>query len=183
MENALIQVNKALKKKFGAKKLIFGQGFDGAKVVFVVDPPTSKEEEENKPMTGNSEKMLNKLIRLAGLNKQKVYITSVIKYTVNGRVHTSKEIKAAVPFLKEEIKTIQPQVVVTLGTTALNGIGLRQPLSNVRGKTFNFGSYDLMPTHHPESVIKNPSFQPELEADFLKLKELIKRKKEEVIAN
>src|SRR3989338_7675384 len=101
MENTLDQVNKSLKKKFSTKKIIFGQGFVGAKVVFVVDPPTQKEEQENKPLTGQNEKSLNKLLRLAGLNKQKVYITNVIKYTVNVRIHTAKEIKASVPFLKE----------------------------------------------------------------------------------
>ncbi len=178
MEDALTQVNKALKKKFGAKKLVYGQGFDGAKVVFVVDPPTPVEEKENKPITGNSEKSLNRLIRLAGLNKNKVYVTNAVKYTVTGRVHTSKEVKSSVPFLKEEIKTIQPKVVVTLGTIALNAIGLRQPLGNVRGRTFNFGSYELLPTHHPESTVKNPTLQPELEADFLKLKDLLKNIKE-----
>ncbi len=181
MTDALTQVNKSLKKKFSSKKLILGRGFDAAKVVFVVDPPTGREEAENKPLTGQSEKVFNKLIRLAGLNKQRVYITNVVKYTVSGRAHTSKEIKASVPFLKEEIKNIQPHIVVTLGTTALNGIGLRQPLFNVRGKVFNFGSYELLPTHHPESTIKNPAFQPELEADFLKLKELLKAKKEQPI--
>ncbi len=183
MSNAegLQQVNKLLKKKFSTKKLVFGQGFDGAKVVFVVDPPTSQEEEINKPITGNSEKLLNKLLKTAGLDKRKVYITSVVKYTVPGRIHTMKEIKSSVPFLKEEIKTIQPQVVVTLGVTALNGIGLRQPITNARGKTFNFGSYDLLPTYHPENIFKNPSLEVELTADFLKLKELLKNIKERPI--
>lgn len=180
MVNKLEQVKKALKKKFDSKKLIFGQGFDDAKVVFVVAPPTAKEEQENKPITGHAEKNLNKLLRLAGINKNKVYITGVVKYTVNGRLHTPKEIKASVPFLKEEIKLIQPQVVVTLGNTALNGIGLRQPLINIRGKTFNFGSYELLPTHNPEHPLKNPSLQPEIEADFIKLKELLKSKKDQI---
>lgn len=174
MTDELLQVNKALKKKFGAKKLVFGQGFDGARVVFVTDPPTGKEEQENKPITGNSEKLLNKLLKVAGLDKRRVYITNVVKYTVPGRIHTQKEIKSSVPFLKEEIKTIQPIVVVTLGNIALNGIGLRQPLTNVRGRTFNFGSYELLATHHPESVIKNPGLEVELTADFLKLKTLLK---------
>lgn len=181
MTNDLEQVNKLLKKKFSTKKLVFGQGFDGAKVVFVTDPPTSKEEQENKPITGNSEKLLNKLLKMAGLDKRRVYITNIVKYTVPERIHTMKEIKASVPFLKEEIKIIQPQVVVTLGITALNGIGLRQPLSNVRGKTFNFGSYDLLPTYHPENIIKNPSLETELTADFLKLKDLLKNIKERPI--
>lgn len=178
MRNGLEQIKQGLKKKFGSKKLIFGQGFDGAKVIFVTDPPSTREEEDNKPITGTSEKLLNKLLKTAGLDKKRVYITNVVKYTVPGRIHTLKEIKSSVPFLKEEIRAIQPLVVVTLGTTALNGIGLRQPLVNVRGKTFNFGSYDLLPTHHPENVIKNPNLETELQADFMKLKELLKIKKE-----
>jgi uracil-DNA glycosylase family 4 len=110
------------------------------------------------------------------LRQKKIYITGVIKYTSSGRAHTAKEIKASVPFLKEEIKSISPLVVVTLGITALNGIGLRQPLSNIRGKSFNFGSYELLPTHSPESIIKNPGLQTELEADFIKLKSLLQIK-------
>ena len=178
MPNELEQVNKALKKKFSAKKLVFGQGFESAKVVFVTDPTTPLEEKENKPISGSPEKSLNKLLKLAGLDKRKIYITNVVKYTTPGRVHTSKEVKSSVPFLKEEIRTIQPVVVVTLGNIALTGIGLRQPLVNVRGKTFNFGSYELLPTHHPESLLKNPGLQPEIEADFLKLKTLLKTIKE-----
>ena len=177
MENGLNQVNKALKKKFSTKKLVFGQGFDGAKVVFVTDPPSGEEEQDNKPITGNSEKILNKLLKIAGLDKRRIYITNVVKYTVPGRVHTQKEIKSSVPFLKEELKTIKPDIVVTLGITALNGIGLRLPLTNIRGKTFNFGSYELLPTYHPESTRKNPELHSALEADFLKLKEIIKAKK------
>src|SRR3989338_9577628 len=115
MGDALLQVNKALKKKFATKRLVLGQGFELAKVVFVTDPPTPQEEKEGKPISGTSEKALNKLIRLAGLNKNKVYITNAVKYTVPGRIHTSKEVKSSVPFLKEELKMIRPQVVVTLG--------------------------------------------------------------------
>lgn len=179
MRNGLDQINSALKRKFSSKKLVFGQGFDGASVVFVTDPPTNKEEEENKPITGNSEKLLHKLLRAAGVDKKKIYITNVVKYTVPGRVHTMKEIKSSVPFLKEEIRSIRPKIVVTLGITALNGIGLRQPLVNVRGKTFNFGTYDLLPTHHPENILKNPGLETEFKADLLRIKELLKKKKEE----
>lgn len=175
MTNGIEQVNKALKKKFSSKKLVFGQGFDGARVVIVLDPPSKDEEAENKPIAGQSEKILNKLLKIAGLNKKKIYITNVVKYTVAGRNHTQKEIKSSVPFLKEEIKTIQPQVVVTLGNTALNGIGLRQPLVNIRGRVFNLGSYELLPTHHPANILKNPTIQPEIEADFNKLKDILKK--------
>ena len=77
--------------------------------------------------------------------------------------------------LKEEIKAINPQVVVTLGMAALNGIGLRQPLDNVHGRIFNFGSYELIPTFHPNHAVNDPQVKLRMTNDLAKLKELLKK--------
>ena len=172
----LARVNKALKKKFQDKKLIFGSGYVSAKVVFVSEMPGPNEERESKHLTGHSEKTLNQVLKTIGIDKKKIYVTSVVKYSpVGGKIPSAKEIKSYVPFLKEEIKTINPQVVVTLGNLALNGIGLRQPLDNVHGRSFNFGSYELIPTFHPSHAAKNPQIRILMESDLAKLKEILKR--------
>ncbi len=172
----LKQVNESLKKKFKGKNLVFGSGFLGAKVVFVGEAPGPDEEKDGKPISGNSEKMLNQVLRTLGINKNKIYLTNVLKYNPTGKkIPTQKEIRSYVPFLKEEIKTINPRVVVTLGNMALNGIGLRQPLHNIHGRTFNFGSYELVPTFHPKEIIGNPEVKTLMEADLAKLKELINK--------
>src|SRR3989338_5495993 len=120
----LKQINDSLKKKFRGKKLIFGSGFIGAKVVFVGEARGQEEEREGKPMSGHSEKLLNQVLRTLGINKNKIYLTNVLKYNPTGKkIPTPKEIRSYVPFLKEEIKTIGPKVVVTLGNMVLNGIG------------------------------------------------------------
>ena len=92
------------------------------------------------------------------------------------KVPTAKEIKSYVPFLKEELKTINPLLVVTLGNMALNGIGMRQPLDNVHGRTFNLGSYELLPTFHPDHALKDSQIKKILELDFIKLKKLLDSK-------
>jgi uracil-DNA glycosylase len=177
MANTLDNVNKALKKKFKNKKLVFGMGYADAKVVFVGEPPTKNEENEGKLMSQQSEKAINKLLRYAGINKKKIYFTNVIKYSRSpNKAYTMKEIKASAPFLREELKTIKPQVVVTLGTLALNGIGFRQPLINVRGKVFNFGTYELLPTHHPEKIPQDTTLEIEMKEDLIKLKSLLNDK-------
>ncbi|MEX2090937.1 MAG: uracil-DNA glycosylase [Candidatus Paceibacterota bacterium] len=173
----LQQVNNSLKKKFKDRKLIFGSGDATAKIVFVCEMPGDDEEQEGKPLAGQREKLLHQLLKTLGVNKKKVYITNVVKYVPRGKIPASKEIKSYVPFLKEELKTINPQIVVTLGNMALNGIGLRQPLDNVHGKTFNFGSYELLPTFHPEHALKSPEVKTLMDSDFLKLKSLIETKK------
>ena len=171
----LQQVNTAIKRKFKDKKLVFGYGAVGARIVFVGEAPGSEEEREGKPMAGSSAKLLNQLLRSVGIDKRKVYLTNVLKYSAI-KTPTPKEIKSHVPFLKEEIKTVGPQIVVTLGSMALNGVGLRQPVENIHGRVINFGHYELLPTFHPESALKNPQIKILLEADFLKLKELLKAK-------
>lgn len=172
----LERVNKSLRKKFQDKKLIFGSGSVPAKVVFVTEIPGPDEHRESRPLTGNSEKLFHQVLKFVGIDKKKIYITSVVKYSpAPGKTLSPKEIKSHVPFLKEEIKTLNPQIVVTLGTSALNGIGLRQPLDNVHGRTFNFGSYELIPTFHPSHAAKDPAIRTHMETDLAKLKELLKK--------
>lgn len=175
----LDRINKTLKKKFQDKKLVFGKGSVEAKIVFVGEIPGPDEDRELKPLTGVPEKFLNQLLKSIGIDRKKIYLTNVVKYyPSNGKNPTPKEIKSYVPFLKEEIKTINPQIVVTLGNVALNGIGLRQPLDNIHGRTFNFGSYELLPTYHPKHALKDEQIKSLMEIDMTKLKELMNKPRE-----
>lgn len=176
----LQQVHTALKKKFSNRKLIFGRGSIGSKIVFVGEHPGPDGEREGKPLAGDNGRLLNKLLRSAGIDNRRVYFTNVIKYHPKDKKPTPKEIKSYVPFLKEEIKTVGPKVVVTLGDIALTGVGLRQPLDNVHGRTFNMGSYVLVPTFHPESASKDPQVQSLLQADLLKLKKILAEAETEI---
>jgi len=180
MANAenLQHVHTALKKKFSNRKLIFGRGAIGSKIVFVTDNPGLDEIKEDKPIAGNNQKLLNKLLRSVGIDSKKIYITNVIKYHPGNKKPTPKEIKLCVPFLREEIKTIGPKIVVTLGDIALNGIGLKQPLNNVHGRTFNFGSYTLLPTFHPELAAKDPEIFSLFQKDISRLKEIVEKTQE-----
>ena len=177
----LQHVHTALKKKFSNRKLIFGRGSIGSKIVFVTDHPGPDGAKEGKPIAGNNQKLLNKLLRSAGIDTNKIYVTNVIKYHPENKKPTSKEIKSYVPFLKEEIKTVGPKVVVTLGDIALTGIGLRQPLHNIHGRPFNFGSYTLLATFHPEMAAKDPEIHALLATDISKIKKIVAESEKETI--
>ncbi len=173
----LKHVNDALKKKFKDKKLVFGRGFLDAKIVFVCETPPAEADPNGKLLHPHQEKLLNQLLKAAGIDKRKTYFTHAVKYTPDKNIAiTPKEIKSHSAFLKEELKSIGPKIVVTLGNLALNGIGMRQPLDNVHGRTFNLGSYELLPTFHPEHALKDAGIKTLLAADFMKLKELLKVK-------
>src|SRR3989338_9295367 len=177
----LQHVHTALKKKFSNRQLIFGRGLIGSKVVFVSDHPGSDGVKENKPLAGNNGKLINRLLRESGIDPKKVYFTNVIKYHPQDKKPSPKEIKSYVPFLKEEMRTVGPKVVVTLGDVALNGIGLRQPLHNVHGRTFNFGSYTLVPTFHPEMAAKDPEVHTLLATDISRIKKIVAESEKEQV--
>ena len=173
----LNSVNKALKEKFKDKKLVFGQGSVGAKIVLVAEMLDVNGETDGKPVSGPHGKLINQLLKGAGIDKKKVYLTNVVKYRPAGdKMPTPKEIKSHATFLKEEIRTVNPDVVVTLGNLALNGVGLRIPVENVHGRTFPLGTYQLLPTFHPDKALNDPQAKALLQADFAKLKELLKAK-------
>ena len=170
----LKHVNDALKKKFKDKKLVFGKGFVGAKIVFVTETAIPDGHVTGKHLHPHHEKLLNQLFKTAGIDKKKVYFTHAVKYFPSQTIAiTPKEIKSHSTFLKEELKSVGPKIVVTLGNLALNGVGMRQPLDNVHGKIFNLGSYELLPTFHPEHALKDSRVKTLLETDFARLKELI----------
>ncbi|HEY4520448.1 MAG TPA: uracil-DNA glycosylase [Candidatus Paceibacterota bacterium] len=173
----LARVHRALKKKFQNKNLIFGDGPIGARVLIISEMPGPDEEKEAKPLVGHSAKLIHRLLKSNGIDTKKVYFTNAVKY-ITGKTLSPKEIRSHANFLKEEIKSVNPEVVITLGSIALNGVGLRQPLDNVHGRTFNFGSYELIPTFHPTLALKNTQIKNLLELDFAKLKQIMNRPKE-----
>jgi len=175
----LKSVNSALKEKFSDKKIVFGHGSPAPKVVFVSEVLGEDGEKEGKPIGGKYAKELNRLIKSAGLDKKKVYVTNVVKYRPDDdKLPTPKEIRSHSTFLKDEIRSVNPQIVVTLGNLALNGVGLRIPVENVHGQTFPLGTYKLMPTLSPSRSLGDPSKTSLLEQDFAKLKDLIKEASE-----
>lgn len=170
----LKSINDALKKKFGEKRLVLGRGSADARVVVVGEAPGTAEEKEGKPIAGDPEKVLNRLLKVAGLKKHQVYVTNVLKYAASTtNAPSAKEIKSHALFLREEIRAINPRIVVTLGNLALNGIGLRQPLDNVHGRMISLGNHELFATFHPKQALDDPQVRTSLEADFIKLKDIL----------
>jgi DNA polymerase len=175
----LKSVNSALKEKFKDRKLVFGKGAVGAKVFFVSEVLDADGEREGKPLGGKQARELNRLIRSAGIDKKKVYLTNVVKYRPDAdKVPAPKEIRSHATFLKDEIRSVNPRVVVTLGNLALNGVGLRIPVENVHGRTFPLGNYKLVPMLSPARALKDPNIKSQVEEDFAKLKELIQQDSE-----
>ena len=188
MEN-LHKLKKEYEKKYSDKKLVFGEGDENTKVLLVGEAPGGEEEKMGRPFVGKAGKNLDEFIALAGLERKDLYITNVVKYrptklspktgkAVN-RTPNSNEIEDFKPLLKEEIRYVNPQVVVTLGNVPLKAVTDNNKISigDCHGSVLGCGGIKVFPLYHPASIIYNRSLGDTYKEDVLKLKEYLKESK------
>lgn len=153
---------------------VFGTGNTKAKVILIGEAPGANEDKQGKPFVGRAGKLLNSFLQLAGLNREDVYITNIIKCRPPGNRNPNREeIENCIGFLKKEIEIINPEIIVTLGSVASRT--LIKPdllITKERGKFFKIKDYLIMPTFHPAAVLRDPRRKELMEKDFLKIAKL-----------
>lgn len=171
----LKELDKKLRAKFKPKKLLSGKGNLNAPVMLVSEFPNAEEVNKDKPLLGAPGKILNRLLKDFGISKKHLYVTHAVKVSkTSHELPHPKEIKQFSHFLREEIKIIEPKLIIALGSTALRGLNVKLPLLNIRGRLIRFGTNTLFSTHHPSTVAANPTLLPEIEKDFKQLADHIK---------
>ncbi len=148
--------------------LVFGTGNPNARVMLVGEGPGKNEDLQGEPFVGAAGKNLDGLLQLAGLTRSEVYIANVIKCRPpNNRNPRPEEIQSCAPFLREQIRSIWPDVIVCLGNFAAHFV-LRtdRGIMSLRGRFHQAGHFLVMPTLHPASALYHREWQPVLEDDF-----------------
>ncbi len=144
----------------GRNTVVFGEGNPDARLMFVGEGPGRDEDMQGRPFVGRAGKLLNKIIEAMGLKREDVYITNVVKCRPPGnRAPLPEESGTCRPlFLFKQIEIIQPEVICTLGATAMKGL-FNQDLriSKVRGTFLEFNGTTVMPTFHPAYLLRNPA--------------------------
>ncbi|PKN76310.1 MAG: hypothetical protein CVU52_05360 [Deltaproteobacteria bacterium HGW-Deltaproteobacteria-10] len=141
------------------QNIVFGDGNHQAKVVFVGEAPGADEDEQGLPFVGRAGQLLTKIIEAMGLSRKDVYICNILKCRPpQNRNPLPAEIAACEPFLKEQLKSISPQIICALGTFAAQTL-LRTdvPISVLRGRFHAYEGIKLMPTYHPAYLLRNPA--------------------------
>jgi uracil-DNA glycosylase family 4 len=160
--------------------LVFGAGPASAEVMLVGEAPGFWEDQAGIPFVGAAGKNLNELLQEAGLRREEVYITNVVKSRPPGnRDPTEEEIAACRPFLQGQISAIRPKLIVALGRIAAGEL-LGRPVTMSREHgTLVDGSYagvnfKLFLTYHPAAGIYSGRTKLELQDDFRKLGKILK---------
>lgn len=147
-----------------------GEGPDNAEVMFIGEAPGFYEDQQGRPFVGPAGKFLDQLLALAGLRRQEVYITNVIKCRPpNNRDPLPKEIEACRPWLEEQVAAIKPKVVVTLGRYSLAHFFPGDSISKVHGQDRPHHGIHYLPMYHPAAALHQERFRRFIEDDFRKL--------------
>lgn len=156
--------------------LVFGEGSPDARLVFVGEGPGNDEDRVGRPFVGESGKLLTRIIENGmGLTRDEVYICNVVKcHPPKNRDPEADEIGACIPFLREQLRIIGPEVICTLGRVAgqaLLGKGFK--ITENRGQWRSYEGIPLMPTFHPAYLLRNESAKREVWKDIKQIMQRI----------
>ena len=149
-----------------ATQVVFGEGPQGAQVVFVGEQPGDQEDQQGHPFVGPAGALLDKALAEAGIPRAAVYVTNAVKHFKweprgKRRIHKkprASEIKACRPWLEAELRAIGPSVVVCLGATAAQSVlGSSFKLMQQRGTVLPSQlAEQVVATIHPSAVLRAP---------------------------
>ncbi len=172
---------------------VFGEGSAHAHVMLVGEQPGDKEDLQGRPFVGPAGAVLGKALDAAGIGRNDVYVTNVVKHfkwQPQGRVRLHKkpnaaEISACRPWLEAEIRVVKPQIVVLLGAIAAQSVlGSDFRVTEHRGKLVdsNIAPY-VLTTVHPSSILRTQDDESRHEEmrklvdDLKQVVELLNRRK------
>lgn len=169
----------------GRTQTVFGEGDVDAKLMFIGEGPGENEDLQGRPFVGKAGEKLNEMIKAMGLERKQVYIANVVKCRPPGnRAPTPAEVLSCWDYLKRQIETIQPRVIVTLGGPATKQIlQTDRGITAIRGIWHSFDALKpagpavpVMPTFHPAYLLRayTPENRKKVWSDLQKAMKMLK---------
>lgn len=160
----------------GRTQVVYGTGDPRADLMFIGEAPGYHEDKQGEPFVGAAGQLLNRMLGEIGIAREDVYIGNVLKCRPPGnRDPYPDETEACRPWLDEQIRLIDPRVIVTLGNWATRYIlGKQVSISRVRGQRFTWNGRTVIPTFHPAAILHGggeaSSQMTALRADFQEIR-------------
>ena len=155
-----------------------GKGNFKSDVIFVGEAPGKNEDMKGEPFIGIAGKKLSIALENAGITRDDVYITNIVKCRPpKNRVPTTNERDTCQNYLKKEIEIIKPKIICILGNTAFNSLLGGKEIIKFRGKIVRKNNQLYFLTIHPAATIYNQKLINVLKKDMKKLFKVIKELK------
>lgn len=151
-----------------------GAGDINARIMLIGEGPGWQEDKEGLPFVGASGKFLTELIASAGLTREEVFITNIVKCRPPGnRDPLPDEISACAPYLDRQIALINPDVIVTLGRFSMARWFPGERISKIHGQAKKDGHRLIVPMYHPAAALHQAALRGTIEEDFARLPKLL----------
>ena len=159
----------------GRTQTVFGVGNPHARVMFIGEAPGKNEDLQGEPFVGKAGQYLNELLGCAGLRREDVFIANVLKCRPPGnRDPRPEEIQTCTPYLREQTRTIDPEVLVTLGKFSTQFVLKTQVgITRLHGRVQRAGKFLVFPIFHPAAALYDGAKREALENDFVTLGQLL----------
>ncbi len=149
-----------------ATQTVFGEGDINSHVMFVGEVPGDEEDLRGHPFVGPAGRLMENALAEVGIDRMKIYLTNAVKHFKwkprgKRRIHekpSAREILACDPWLRSELKLVEPQILVALGATAAQSLfGKDFRVTQMRGKWIDSPlAGKAIATIHPSAILRTP---------------------------
>jgi uracil-DNA glycosylase family 4 len=159
-----------------AANLVPGEGSATAAIVIVGEAPGANEDRDGRPFVGRAGRLLDELLAEAGLAREDVFITNVLKARPpRNRDPRADEVAHHLPWLQAQLDVIRPRLLVPVGRHALKRFAPDAKIGEVHGRVLDRDGRTLFPMYHPAAALHNQRLLPTLVADARTLREVLAR--------
>jgi uracil-DNA glycosylase len=155
--------------------IVFGSGNPSAGILFIGEGPGANEDIQGEPFVGRAGKLLDRILAAIDLSRDSVYITNIVKCRPPGnRTPSREEVAACWWILEEQIRIMEPGVIVALGAPASRTMtGSSEGIGKLRGKIHRYGNIPVIPTYHPAALLRTEALKRPVWEDMKILRVLL----------
>jgi len=160
----------------GRTNVVFGEGNPAARVLFIGEAPGVVEDRTGRPFVGPAGQLLEKILAGAmGLRREDVFIANINKCRPpDNRQPEPDEVAACLPYLRQQVDILKPEVIVCLGRTAAqNLLGTTASTTALRNRELSYAGIPVVVTWHPAYLLRDPSHKRETWDDIKRVNVLL----------
>lgn len=174
LEKLYLRCKDCQKCELGATKTncVFGVGNPNADLMFVGEAPGEQEDLSGTPFVGRAGQLFDRFLYAVDIDRKDVYIANILKCRPpKNRDPLPEEEDACIDYLREQVKIIQPKLIVCLGRiSAMRLISPDFRITRDHGKWFDKGAFSMCAVYHPSYLLRSPGKKEEMLADMKSIK-------------
>lgn len=153
--------------------VVIGRGNINADLMLIGEGPGRQEDEQGLPFVGAAGKLLDLLLNALYIKEDMYYVANIVKCRPpSNRVPYEEEAQECLPYLRNQVRLINPEIIVCLGATAIKYIiDKNAKITQIRGQWFKKQQFWIMPTFHPAALLRDETKKALMWEDFKKVKQ------------